>query len=146
MAGCQSVWTWPLLNLTSGHNARFKVQGRSRTGHGSVKYSSLWMTMEGQDSVGGIATRYGLDGPGITSRWRRDFSAPSRPALGPTQPLTQWVLGFFQGVKRSTTHPQLAPRLRKQYSYITNPRTFLGWTLLLPYEWKCCVKFFLNPH
>jgi hypothetical protein len=27
----------------------------------------------GQDSVVGIATCYGLDGPGIESRWGRDF-------------------------------------------------------------------------
>ena len=27
----------------------------------------------GRDSSVGIATRYGLDGPGIESRWRRDF-------------------------------------------------------------------------
>jgi hypothetical protein len=33
----------------------------------------------------GIATGYGLDGPGIESRWwGRDFSHTSRPALGPT--------------------------------------------------------------
>jgi hypothetical protein len=31
----------------------------------------------GRDSVVGIATRYGLDGPGIESRWGRDFSQPS---------------------------------------------------------------------
>ena len=37
----------------------------------------------GRDSSVGIATRYGLDGPGIESRWRRDFPHPSRPALGP---------------------------------------------------------------
>ena len=30
----------------------------------------------------GIATRYGLDGPGIESRWGRDFPHPSRPAPG----------------------------------------------------------------
>ena len=39
--------------------------------------------VEGRDSSVGIATRYGLDGPGIESRWRRDFPPPSRPALGP---------------------------------------------------------------
>ena len=38
-----------------------------------------------------IATRYGLDGPGIEFRWRRDFPHPSRPALWPTQPHIQWV-------------------------------------------------------
>ena len=45
----------------------------------------------GRDSSVGIATRYGLDGTGIESRWGQDFSHPSRPALGPTQPPVQWV-------------------------------------------------------
>jgi hypothetical protein len=39
-----------------------------------------------RDSTVGIATRYGLDGSGIESRWGRDFPHPTRPALGPTQP------------------------------------------------------------
>jgi len=42
-----------------------------------------------RDSSVGIAIRYGLDGPGIESRRRRDFPHPSRPALGPTQPPVQ---------------------------------------------------------
>jgi hypothetical protein len=36
----------------------------------------------GRDNVVGIATRYELDGPGIESRWGRDFQHPSRPAPG----------------------------------------------------------------
>ena len=51
----------------------------------------------GRDSSVGIATRYGLDGPGIESRWGRDFSHTSRLALGPTQPPIQWVPGIFRG-------------------------------------------------
>ena len=43
----------------------------------------------GWDSSVGIATRYGLDGPGIESRCGRDFPLPSRLALGPTQPPIQ---------------------------------------------------------
>jgi hypothetical protein len=37
----------------------------------------------GQVSVVVIATGYGLDGPGIESRWGRDIPYLSRPALGP---------------------------------------------------------------
>jgi hypothetical protein len=53
----------------------------------------------GRDSAVSIATRYGLGGPGIESRWGRDFLHPSRPALGPTQPPIQWVPGLFPGGK-----------------------------------------------
>jgi hypothetical protein len=71
----------------------------------------------GRDSSVGIAYRYGLDGSGIESRWGRDFLHPSRPALGPTQLLIQWVPGLSAGVKRprrGVDHPpQIAPRLRK---------------------------------
>jgi hypothetical protein len=44
----------------------------------------------GRDSSVGIAIRYGLDGPGIETRWKR-------PALRPTQPPIQWVPGLSRG-------------------------------------------------
>jgi hypothetical protein len=43
-----------------------------------------WLSTTGRDSAVGIATRSGLDGPGIESQWGRAFPHPSRPALGPT--------------------------------------------------------------
>jgi len=55
------------------------------------------MGSEGWDTAVGIATHYGLDGPGNESRWRQDFPHPSRPAMGPTQPPIQWVPGFSRG-------------------------------------------------
>jgi len=45
-------------------------------------------------SVVCIAIGYGLDGPGIESRWGRNFPHLFRPAVGPTQPPVQWVPGL----------------------------------------------------
>jgi hypothetical protein len=59
----------------------------------------LFRFILGLDSSVGIATRYGLGGTGIESRWGRDFPHPSRPALGPTQLPIQWVSGLTQGCK-----------------------------------------------
>jgi hypothetical protein len=59
-------------------------------------YTSVYICIHRDSSVG-ITTRYGLDGPGIESRWGRDFSHTSRPALGPTQPPIQWVPGLSGG-------------------------------------------------
>jgi hypothetical protein len=53
----------------------------------------------GRNSVVGIANRYGLDGTGIESRWRRDFLHPFRPALGLTQLPVTWIPGLFPGDK-----------------------------------------------
>jgi len=44
-----------------------------------------------------VATRYGMDGPGIESRWRQDLPQPFRPFLGPTQTPIQWVPGLSRG-------------------------------------------------
>ena len=55
------------------------------------------LRMTGPGSVVGIATGYGLDGPGIESRWGRDFPHLSIPVLGLTQPPVQWVPGLSRG-------------------------------------------------
>ena len=77
----------------------------------------FYQIMGGESSVG-ITTRYGLDGPGIESRWVRDFPHPSRPALGlHPAPCTMGTVSF-PGLKRPgrcVDHPhQIAPRLRKE--------------------------------
>ena len=54
----------------------------------------------GRDSSVGIATRYGLDGPGIESRWGEiSRTCPGRP-WGPPSLLYNGYRVTFPGVKR----------------------------------------------
>jgi hypothetical protein len=48
----------------------------------------------GRDSSVGITTRYGLEGPGMESRWRRDFSHSSRPPWGPPSLQNRYRVSF----------------------------------------------------
>jgi hypothetical protein len=54
----------------------------------------------GRDSSVGIATRYGLDGPGIESRWWARFSAPVRTGPGAHPATCTMGRGSFLEVKR----------------------------------------------
>jgi hypothetical protein len=56
----------------------------------------------GLDTAVGIVTRHWLGGPGIESRWGREFRS-----LWPTHPSIQCVLALI-------THPHLAPGLNKE--------------------------------
>jgi hypothetical protein len=60
------------------------------------KFTVCYLLVDRDSSVG-IATRYGLDGPGIDSRWGRDIPHLSRPTLGLTQSPVQSVQGHSWG-------------------------------------------------
>ena len=90
-------------------------------------------------SVQRLAT--GLDGPGIETRWGREFPHPSRPALRPTLPPIQWVPGLSRGqsgrgVALTTHSPSGAEVERRVELYIYSPSgpswPVLGLTLPLP--------------
>ena len=61
---------------------------------GEIKYRLCYIC--GPGSSVGIATDYGLDGPGSNPGGDEIFR-PSRPALWPTQPRVKWVTGLSHG-------------------------------------------------
>jgi hypothetical protein len=94
----------------------------------SVVYSSK------EDSAVGIVTRYGLDGPGLESRWGRDFPHPSRPAQGAHPASYTMGTGSFPGVKRlrcDVDHPPPSSAEVKQRVelYLYTP-SGISWSVL----------------
>ena len=85
----------------------------SQSGHGHncsphISIAATWLSVgscpflnRGRDSSVGVATRYGMGGPGLNpgGGGGRDFPHSSIPALGPTQPPVQWVPDLFPGGK-----------------------------------------------
>jgi hypothetical protein len=94
-----------------------------------VKFSIKSST--GLDSIVGIVTL----GAGQSGNWmlkgvRFYTYVQTDPAPHPSQPPVQWVLGLFPigWSYRSvvlTAHPDLAPRLKKEYSNTSTPTLFL---------------------
>jgi len=80
----------------SAKSMEITVAGSTLPGSCSSRQIKIEVTtdLSGPGSAVGIATGYGLDGPGIESRWGGDFPHLSRPVLGSTQPPVQWVPGL----------------------------------------------------
>ena len=75
----------------------------------------------GPGSSVGIATGYGLDGPGIKSQWEARFSAPVQTGPGDHPASCTMGTGSFPGVKSGqgvtlSPHPLLVPWSRKSRS------------------------------
>ena len=78
---CDCVSTWTLLISIK---SKCKLKMKQIPTNALVIFGTL-----GRDSSVGIATCYGLDGPGIGTRLGQDFPHPQRPALEPNQPSIQ---------------------------------------------------------
>jgi hypothetical protein len=94
--GCDPVQSAGILSAYWGKSSH-PEDGSSTLRQNVCKFLPGYTVFVCQDSSVGIATRYGLDGPGIEYRWRRDFPHPSRPALGTPQPHVQRVPGLSRG-------------------------------------------------
>jgi hypothetical protein len=76
--------------------------------------STCILQASGPDSVVGIATGYGLDGPGIESQWGARFSTLVQTVPGAHTAFCTMDTGSFPGVKSGrdvtlTPHPLLVP-------------------------------------
>jgi hypothetical protein len=117
----------------------------------SSAYDLYALHIQGRDTVVSIATRYGLDGPRIESRWGKAFPHPSRTALRPTQPPITMGTGSFPRVKRpecGVDHPppssaEVKERVVLYLYYPSGPSwPVLGWTLTLPCIF-CRIPFYV---
>jgi len=100
----------------------------------TVKCTALWLTailyhytaFSGPGSSVGIATGYGLDRPGIESRWGARFSAPTQTGPGAHPASRTMVTGSFPGGKerpgRDADHsPPSSAMVMKEQSYTSTP-------------------------
>ena len=73
------------------------------------------MDKVGRDSSVSIATRYGLDGPGIESRWGARVSAHVQTGPGAQPAFFTMGTGCLGGkaLGDGVDHPHLVPRLKK---------------------------------
>ena len=65
-----------------------------------LKFCPLFNSQRGRDSSASIATRYGLDGPGIETHWGARFSTPVQTDPGAHPDSYTMGTGSFPGVKR----------------------------------------------
>jgi hypothetical protein len=126
---CSGIYTRPprwqpgetSLKPLRGHSSDTCVTLYKRTNH-CITFVFLITTKNvGRYSSVGKATRYGLDGPGIQTRWGTRFSASVQSGPGAHPATCTTGTGSFPRVKRQRSGvdhpPHVTSRLKKEYSY-----------------------------
>ena len=103
-----------LLYKIKYSNSTIRITWHEMTWHDMTWHDMTWHNITWQydityHSADGIASRYGLEGPGLAFRWKRDFLHTSREALDPTQLSVQLITGLSRGITMNT-YPQLGPK------------------------------------
>jgi hypothetical protein len=133
-----------LLYIRTHHNLSTHTHKRTPILN-KFKITLLYHSGPGSSTV--IATGYGLDGPGIESRWRARFSAPVQ--AGPEAHPSSYTMGTgsFPAVKSGrvvtlTLHPLLVPLSRKDRAILLFPL----WTVRPVQSLSACTKVHFTFH
>ena len=136
----------PVVDWTDAPR-RFKwtrpVRRKKKSGFCVCAITDLYSSQlcRSRDCVVGIATRYGLEVPGIESRWGTRSSAPVQTDPGAHPPFHKMGTKSFPGVKRpgrGVDHPpQSSAEVKERVGLCryspSGPSWFvIGWTLPLP--------------
>jgi len=91
---------WSALHLVRETEVKFGLRTEKMKLDKQEEYCNIILTVYfsifGSGRSVGIATVYGLDGPG-SNPGRDEIFRPSKKVLGPTQPLVKWVPGLSRG-------------------------------------------------
>jgi len=127
----------------------YMAQRRTESVTFKLLFTQTPSSASGPGSVVGIATGYGLDGPGIESRWGRDFSraSPDRP-WGPPSLLYNGYRVFPRGKERpgrdaDPLPPSSAVGHERVELYLYSPYGSYGlYRASVPVQW--CTLTFLH--
>jgi hypothetical protein len=131
--------------LLIGHTLRHGVTWQSMAD--SIALGRVFVRTSGRDSSVGIATRYGLDGPGIKSQRGRDFVG--RGSLGGIATgyeldgpgiESRWGARFSAPIQTGPgTHPASCTMGTGSFPVVKSGRgvTLTPHRLLVPWSWKC---------
>ena len=136
---CKSQWSFDPLYITSIPFGPWGVREYFQSSafpmyswvSESLYYTCVYEVCSGRDSVVGLATRYGLDGPGIEFQWGQDFPHLPRPAVGPIQPPV-WVRGQRQAP--TALPPEEKPGTHCTGGWVTPGPVWMGAKNLAPHR------------